>query len=1342
MISRFAGNPLLLVLVCLLISVGYSYRYSDLSYDALNEQLSPLKGRYGALATAKQVYSVPPATMGQHTCSPFILRVSDHSSMQMDASRPQVLISGEIHGDERVGPRTSVVLAQLLVWSAECMISGKTSSCKELDAMGGISLAQRTWLAFLATRRETIILPTANCLGYKLGVRGDGNVDPNRDFPYARRDRKCFRSTTARIFRALMQETIVQSVVTFHGGMVAMGYEWGSKNHLKPRDKSPDDNAHARIAQRMKAYAGSFAGGSFAGEGKAYPTGRINSLVYPVDGGMEDWLYAAGWDPGPLRQCDGIPGGSGISSSSGSDGGGGGGGSSSRNALRRRTLTAPTTVNTTTTGTSTSIDQSTSGTTTTSSSSSTATATATAYTECEKRKGRRQLPAVNTPKRRKSKSRLRHDAAAGGIGDSSVAAALEAARSSTSRSAAAGGAGGGAGAGGTNGSKKRGRYTTGGRAGRYAESSTTTTAVSAVPVKATEEAPGVAENRAVVYLVETSDRKRPADAALGGSEQILDSTAPQNGHIPRNVRLSLAAIDLVQPYVCINKVGVTAAAATAGKGVYVEWYVGGAVTVDRTFLSWHRIVPESTAAATATAATATKTEVRYGSRNSQRDDAGLVEPSGGGEGNGGDDATLQPPAQFLGNARSTSSSSGSSSRFGIGLLSSYIYPTSTTRSRSHTGRAGGNSAKDTGVSLLASPVLHGASRWSTTDDSSSSSRSSNIGAWNSTAARTVDEDTAASSKGTYMDLDPMRPKSVYAATAFTTTTTTTTDRTTVPQALAPGQYRLVAWAEVDQDFGISAPAGGAGAGAAGGTGQGYPRDRGPQSHLANLRTNINYSRRVGSRHVQGQRFWASDPIMVEVYESSAPAVKVKGTAAGDGRAATVNEQEQLQPQLEVRLLSHVQHCAWWNRQRHSSPSSSTTKSSTTSRSSKRRLDRSGATTTTTTTTTTSSSAPPSSTGQGRDATSSESGGGGAAGSSSIHSSRKYRRDNNASFHHDGRHHNNNLNPTSDQQHNSNISSTGSSSSSSRIRSSGRSGNHATININNGTASVTATTTTTTATTKNKSSGSGSTKGNGRYNEIHHNDSTGSSIRENSHAKAGKQNDHNAELSVGDTAHYNKYTRVNRTSSGITHLHLNSSRISGNSTSSSNGTFGAFAGDEAPPHILKNIFDTATYLPEGEMRGDALRIYAMTLCLLLVTVLSGCGVVIWQQWRHRSRVYDSITNNKYVNFPSFVQFRRQRGTGTGPVQHAMPTATSTTGAVATSTSISASTSQLSSWMGMGVDRIVDSAINTTTTTTSNNNTRSIGNSNSVHSSHGKPPSSSVTNSTATYAYLSSVDNRGY
>jgi hypothetical protein len=40
---------------------------------------------------------------------------------------------------------------------------------------------------------------------------------------------------------------------------------------------------------------------------KLYVVGRINSMVYPVEGGMEDWLYAAGWDKKDLREkCKGL----------------------------------------------------------------------------------------------------------------------------------------------------------------------------------------------------------------------------------------------------------------------------------------------------------------------------------------------------------------------------------------------------------------------------------------------------------------------------------------------------------------------------------------------------------------------------------------------------------------------------------------------------------------------------------------------------------------------------------------------------------------------------------------------------------------------------------------------------------------------------------------------------------------------------------------------------------------------------------------------------------------------------------------------------------------------------
>jgi hypothetical protein len=72
-----------------------------------------------------------------------------------------------------------------------------------------------------------------------------------------------------------------QTLVTFHGGMAAIGYEWGSMQHLRGRDKCPDHLAHSAIAKAFVSFAGGFKGEP------PYRAAPISSIVYPVDGGME-----------------------------------------------------------------------------------------------------------------------------------------------------------------------------------------------------------------------------------------------------------------------------------------------------------------------------------------------------------------------------------------------------------------------------------------------------------------------------------------------------------------------------------------------------------------------------------------------------------------------------------------------------------------------------------------------------------------------------------------------------------------------------------------------------------------------------------------------------------------------------------------------------------------------------------------------------------------------------------------------------------------------------------------------------------------------------------------------
>lgn len=55
-------------------------------------------------------------------------------------------------------------------------------------------------------------------------------------------------------------------------------------------------------------------------------------------------------------------------------------------------------------------------------------------------------------------------------------------------------------------------------------------------------------------LVETSDFKTPPTIQLGTDEHLFDPESKGTGHIPRNIRLGLLMVDVVEPYVAIRNV--------------------------------------------------------------------------------------------------------------------------------------------------------------------------------------------------------------------------------------------------------------------------------------------------------------------------------------------------------------------------------------------------------------------------------------------------------------------------------------------------------------------------------------------------------------------------------------------------------------------------------------------------------------------------------------------------------------------------------------------------------------------------------------------------------------------
>lgn len=248
---------------------------------------------------------------------------------------PDVFLSGSVHGNERVGPTSLIEMSTLLLEAAHCEslprmkfkpvkategddngdhwkeedrkfskeewdqeLANAISCRQSLTMEWGVPSPLRQWLARLVSTRRTIIIPTANALGYSRNKREEGNIDPNRDFPFdieQYHESECMQTIAGRSINELWQSHLFQIGLTFHGGMEVIGYEWGAPTYLNWN--APDALAQEQIAQAYSRYSNGFPGHS------PYDYGTMNDKVYYVRGGMEDWAFAGSWDPDRVVQC-------------------------------------------------------------------------------------------------------------------------------------------------------------------------------------------------------------------------------------------------------------------------------------------------------------------------------------------------------------------------------------------------------------------------------------------------------------------------------------------------------------------------------------------------------------------------------------------------------------------------------------------------------------------------------------------------------------------------------------------------------------------------------------------------------------------------------------------------------------------------------------------------------------------------------------------------------------------------------------------------------------------------------------------------------------------------------
>lgn len=257
-------------------------------------------------------------------CKNYIITIQDFEAYPegSEESRhlPEILWSGEVHGDERVGPTAVLEAASLLLSAASCEALPRRSQMPEgvaneeaqkawyreqqlADACRmdlqqfGIEDQHRKWLARLLSTRRLVIVPTANALGYFRRERTENGVDANRDFPFDLTDpRVCMVTIAGRTLNEIFREHLFQLSLTFHGGTEVVSYEWGAPSYKGYA--SPDDIAQSAIGSAYSRFAGGWS------STKPYIYGNMNELVYPVRGGMEDWAYAGSWDPDRVISCE------------------------------------------------------------------------------------------------------------------------------------------------------------------------------------------------------------------------------------------------------------------------------------------------------------------------------------------------------------------------------------------------------------------------------------------------------------------------------------------------------------------------------------------------------------------------------------------------------------------------------------------------------------------------------------------------------------------------------------------------------------------------------------------------------------------------------------------------------------------------------------------------------------------------------------------------------------------------------------------------------------------------------------------------------------------------------
>ncbi len=175
-INLFVPILSFLILRC---SHAQTTSYTRLTLDQIvgeMKNLATLHPDFVTYDTSQNRYGLPKTCNKEHNgCFNHFLTIEDpviysHEDGSLALQqRPDVFLSGALHGDERVGPVAMLHVSTLLASAASCEAGLTVIDCDELYGKHGVKTVR--WLARLVSTRRIVVVPAPNSNGYYNGRR-------------------------------------------------------------------------------------------------------------------------------------------------------------------------------------------------------------------------------------------------------------------------------------------------------------------------------------------------------------------------------------------------------------------------------------------------------------------------------------------------------------------------------------------------------------------------------------------------------------------------------------------------------------------------------------------------------------------------------------------------------------------------------------------------------------------------------------------------------------------------------------------------------------------------------------------------------------------------------------------------------------------------------------------------------------------------------------------------------------------------------------------------------------------------------------------------------------------